>query len=221
MAPHRLRVLISSTFSLAVLAAATGQAPAVAEPLPYGPDTCIDGYVWRDGRPGDHVCVTPAVRDATAQQNADGAVNREPNGGEYGPNTCKQGFVWREAFGGDAVCVTPDVRDQARADNAAAESRKLANQAQPPVDPPIGPPLDPPKPPDGPPTCPQSQSLGSDGTCITKRMVITIPCLGHNLIGDEICPLWAPPPPSAWTFCPDVFNAAETLKGPGGCPKPW
>lgn len=135
MAPHRLRVLISSAFSLAVLAAAIGQAPAVAEPLPYGPDTCIDGYVWRDGRPGDHVCVTPAVRDATAQQNADGAVNREPNGGEYGPNTCKQGFVWREAFGGDAVCVTPDVRDQARADNGAAESRKLANQAQPPVDP--------------------------------------------------------------------------------------
>ena len=29
--------------------------------LPYGPDTCKQGYVWRDAIPGDHVCVVPAA----------------------------------------------------------------------------------------------------------------------------------------------------------------
>ena len=42
--------------------------PASADPLPYGPDTCIQGFVWRDGRAGDHVCVTPDVRSQTAAQ---------------------------------------------------------------------------------------------------------------------------------------------------------
>lgn len=211
MAPHPMRALISSTFSLAVLAAMTGQVPAVADPLPYGPDTCIQGYVWRDGRPGDHVCVTPEVRAATAQQNADGAANREPNGGAYGPNTCKQGFVWREAFGGDAVCVTPDVREQARADNAAAESRKQANQTPPA-------PAEDPTPRQA---CPAGQHRASDDTCRTDQFKATLPCFGHNLVVPEVCPLWAPPPESAWTYCPGFINAAETLKGPGGCPRPW
>jgi hypothetical protein len=112
-------------------AGATLASPALADPLPYGPDTCIQGYVWRDAQPGDHVCVTPATRDATAQQNASAAQNVQPGGGAYGPNTCKQGFVWREAFGGDVVCVTPAVRQQAANDNAAAASRKQANQPAP------------------------------------------------------------------------------------------
>ena len=34
----------------------------------YGPDTCINGYVWREAVPNDHVCVVPAVR---AQARAD------------------------------------------------------------------------------------------------------------------------------------------------------
>ncbi|MHA7666149.1 MmpS family transport accessory protein [Mycolicibacterium sp. HS_4_1] len=100
--------------------------PAAADPLPYGPETCINGYVWRAARPGDAVCVTPAVRDATAQQNAVAAQNVQPNDG----NICKSGFVWRNAYPGDAACVTPDVRDQAAADNAASPSRKAAGQAQ-------------------------------------------------------------------------------------------
>src|SRR5262245_26923084 len=102
-------------------------APAHAEPLPYGPDTCIQGFVWREAGPGDTVCVTPSVRTRTAQENAAAAQNREPGGGAYGPDTCKQGFVWREAFSGDVVCVTPNIRDEAAADNAAAASRKQAN----------------------------------------------------------------------------------------------
>ena len=105
--------------------------PAAAEPLPYGPDTCIQGFVWREARSGDTVCVTPDVRSQTAAQNGAAAQNKEPNGGPYGPNTCKQGFVWREAFGGDVVCVTPAVRQQAANDNAAAASRKQANAPAP------------------------------------------------------------------------------------------
>jgi hypothetical protein len=75
--------------------------------------------VWRAARPGDAVCVSPQVRDATAQQNAAAAQNVQPNDG----NVCKPGFVWRAAYPGDAVCVTPDVRGQAAADNASAADR--------------------------------------------------------------------------------------------------
>lgn len=129
--------------SLALVAAFGGigsAATAVADPLPYGPDTCIQGYVWREARPGDVVCVTPAVRDTTAGDNAAAGQRVDPNGA-YGPNSCKQGFVWREAFGGDVVCVTPATRSQASSDNAAAASRKAANAPQPtPANPcPLGP----------------------------------------------------------------------------------
>ncbi|MFB6478792.1 hypothetical protein ACFCXF_21015 [Streptomyces virginiae] len=30
----------------------------------YGPDTCLQGYVWRESYDGDTFCVTPAERDA-------------------------------------------------------------------------------------------------------------------------------------------------------------
>ena len=120
-----------SVLMLAALSGFGSQATAVADPLPYGPDTCNQGFVWREARPGDVVCVTPAVRTSTAQQNQAAAQNVEPNGGAYGPNTCKQGFVWREAFSGDTVCVTPAIRSQAASDNAAAASRKAANAPAP------------------------------------------------------------------------------------------
>jgi hypothetical protein len=131
---HRLNnKLLNTALAAAVVAAApaalisAGTAHADPNDLPYGPDTCIQGYVWRGARPGDTVCVTPSVRSRTAQENATAADRREPNGGAYGPDTCRQGFVWREAFDGDVVCVTPDIREQTRADNAAAASRKQAN----------------------------------------------------------------------------------------------
>jgi hypothetical protein len=120
--------------ALGVIAAAPPV--AAAPPLPYGPDTCIQGFVWREARPGDTVCVTPDVRSQTAAQNAAAPQNKEPNGGTYGPNTCKQGFVWRDAFGGDQVCVVPAVRSQAAADNAAAASRRQASAPAPPPPPP-------------------------------------------------------------------------------------
>jgi hypothetical protein len=116
---------------LAITAVAVANSTtAVADPndLPYGPDTCTQGFVWREARTGDTVCVTPAVRTRTAQENANPSANKEPGGGASGPDTCKQGFVWREAFDGDTICVTPGERAQTKADNAAAESRKQANQ---------------------------------------------------------------------------------------------
>ncbi len=137
-----------SAVALGALGSIAAAPPGSADPLPYGPDTCIQGFVWRDGRAGDHVCVTPDVRSQTAAQNAAAAANKEPNGGTYGPNTCKQGFVWRDAWGGDQVCVVPAVRDQAATDNAAAASRRQTSAPQPAPPPPPPPP--PPAPKQGP-----------------------------------------------------------------------
>jgi hypothetical protein len=78
MSRNRANQYKSATLSVAMLAAlaalgavgAVGaQATAGADPLPYGPDTCTQGFVWREAGPGDVVCVTPAVRSSTAQQN--------------------------------------------------------------------------------------------------------------------------------------------------------
>ena len=137
-----------SVVLLAALGAVGAQAIAVADPLPYGPDICIQGYVWREAQPSDHVCVTPPIRDATAQQNAAAARNVEPGGGAYGLATCKQTFVWRNAFDGDVVCVSVGIRDQAANDNAAAQSRYQRNQPNPQPAPPPQDKGTPPPPPD-------------------------------------------------------------------------
>jgi hypothetical protein len=34
---------------------------------PFGPDTCLAGFVWREVIPTDHVCVTPQVRQQVSQ----------------------------------------------------------------------------------------------------------------------------------------------------------
>lgn len=88
-------------------------------------DTCIEGFVWREAYPGDHVCVTPATRAQTVTDNTLAAVRREPQGGTHGPDTCKPGFVWREARPDDHVCVTPEVRAQTARDNSLAHTRRL------------------------------------------------------------------------------------------------
>ena len=73
-------------------------------------DACRQGYVWREAVPGDHVCVTPAIRQQAAEDNAQAGARRQPGGGAYGPNTCVDGYVWREARPDDVVCVTPETR---------------------------------------------------------------------------------------------------------------
>ena len=85
---------------------------------------CLNGYVWREARSSDHVCVTPSRRSQVRQENALAASRHNPNGGAYGPDTCNVGFVWREAFGGDHVCVPPAERTVARNENATAASRQ-------------------------------------------------------------------------------------------------
>ena len=108
----------------AIAAPAPASGLTAARHLPYGPDTCKQGFVWREAALGDHVCVTPATRQRTWSDNARAAARRDPNG-PYGPNTCKQGYVWRNAFDGDAVCVTPQIREQTRIDNSLAAQRRV------------------------------------------------------------------------------------------------
>jgi hypothetical protein len=107
----------------AALALAAIAAPALATG-DYGAQTCLNGYVWREAVPTDHVCVTPMVRMQTAQENDAAAAHRNPAGGAFGPDTCVNGYVWRAAVPGDLVCVAPPRRRQARNDNAQAAARR-------------------------------------------------------------------------------------------------
>jgi hypothetical protein len=129
MSIQSCRLALQCPVIFAAFAGITGQSTATAEPL-YGPETCIQGFVWREARPGDSVCVPPPTRARTLQENATAADRWDPNGA-YGPHTCLPGLVWREAFDGDSVCVTPDIRQDAWNDNAAAASRKAANAPLP------------------------------------------------------------------------------------------
>ena len=109
---------------LSIAAALALTATAALADGDFGPDTCLNGFVWREAVTSDHVCVTPAVRTQTSQDNAQAAARRSPSGGPFGPDTCLSGFVWREAYSGDRVCVTPATRDQARSDNSNAAARR-------------------------------------------------------------------------------------------------
>jgi hypothetical protein len=99
----------------AVIGAVTIGVPALA-PADNG---CPNDLVPRLANPYDPVCVTKQVAAEIAQENANAANLRDPNGA-YGPNTCKSGYVWREAFEGDAVCVAPERRQETWKQNAAA-----------------------------------------------------------------------------------------------------
>jgi hypothetical protein len=92
----------------------------------HGPLTCLDGFVWRQATPRDHVCVTPEVRAQTARDNALAAVRRSSTSGSFGPDMCVAGYVWREALPGDRVCVTPATWQQVHDDNLTAGARRNA-----------------------------------------------------------------------------------------------
>jgi hypothetical protein len=88
-------------------------------------DECLEGYVWREAVPHDHVCVTPQTRRQAAIDNRAAASRVNPTDRTYGEDTCAQGYVWREAVPGDRVCVVPEIRRQAAADNQAAAGRRV------------------------------------------------------------------------------------------------
>ncbi len=73
-------------------------------------------------RSTDYVCVPPASRSRTAQENALAASRVDPKGA-YGPATCIGGYVWREAYAGDVVCVVPAVRSLVRDENRFGPER--------------------------------------------------------------------------------------------------
>jgi hypothetical protein len=91
----------------------------------FGPDTCMEGFVWREAcGPSDHVCVNPDIREQARVDNQDARNRVSPTDRSFGPDTCKPGSVWREACGkSDHVCVSLQTRGQATADNRAQQSR--------------------------------------------------------------------------------------------------
>jgi len=97
----------------------------------HADDRCKQGYVWREAFAGDHVCVTPQVRQQAADDNRQAGARLDP----ARPGYCRQGYVWREASPNDHVCVTPETRSQAAEDNRAAAGR-VAGPPPPPAPPP-------------------------------------------------------------------------------------
>ncbi len=96
------------------------QVAAVAAVPAAAAGTCKQGFVWRDARDGDGVCVTPEERTRAKRQNANNNVN--PAGGPFGKNTCQNSYVWREAWDGDVVCVTPTERADTQRQNREGPS---------------------------------------------------------------------------------------------------
>jgi PAN domain len=99
-----------------------------AGPQPHAPQgasaaRCLPGFVWREARPTDHVCVPPESRALIRQENGVAPTRWDPNG-PYGPYTCIAGYVWREAFDGDVVCVSPERRAQVKEENRLAPTRR-------------------------------------------------------------------------------------------------
>lgn len=82
----------------------------------YGPNSCKQGYVWRDKWDGDSKCVTPEERQRVHDENP----HRQPGGGAYGPFTCMPGYVWRESYYHDTLCVTPEERQAAKNSNGTS-----------------------------------------------------------------------------------------------------
>lgn len=83
-------------------------------------DRCKPGFVWREARPSDLVCVTPESRDRVAEENRTAFDRGDPR-----RNYCVPGFVWREAFDGDVVCVYPEIRAMVREENRLGPGRRV------------------------------------------------------------------------------------------------
>ena len=100
------------------------------ENAPFGvaaDGTCVQGFVWRQVNPQDHVCVAPATRTQTANDTAAGPSHLAPPAKGVEDGTCAQGYVWREADATDHVCVLPSTRKQTLVDNALAPFETLGS----------------------------------------------------------------------------------------------
>jgi hypothetical protein len=93
--------------------------------LPYGPDTCKSGYVWREAIQTDRVCVPPASRQQAQADNALRASRVSSTDRSSGADTCVPGYVWREVVASDHVCVTPQVRERTKRENAQLELTRV------------------------------------------------------------------------------------------------
>jgi hypothetical protein len=120
--PARAGCIAAIVAALALAACAVSASAAGSS----GPLTCLDGFMWRQATPSDHVCVTPDVRAQAARDNALAAKRRSATSGTFGPDLCVAGFVWREAVPGDRVCVTPATWQQVHDDNRTAGQRRNA-----------------------------------------------------------------------------------------------
>jgi hypothetical protein len=101
---------------------------AFGVPSDLTPETCAEGFVWREATPADKVCVTRSRQREVARANRSGSRLL----------TCPSGQVHREAVaarpgdGGDRLCVSPAERNLVREENAAAYSRTFRAQASGP-----------------------------------------------------------------------------------------
>jgi hypothetical protein len=94
-------------------------ATSVSAPIcPSGVGQCKSGFVWREARHEDHVCVTSESR-RRAQEDAGEQLKRTVPGSD----TCVQGFVWRETTPDDHICVTGKTRTESAEENRLAASR--------------------------------------------------------------------------------------------------
>jgi len=66
------KLIVAATFA----ALAVSALPAAAHAQDYGPNTCLNGFVWREAFPGDVACVKPQVRSDAKADNAAAASRR-------------------------------------------------------------------------------------------------------------------------------------------------
>jgi hypothetical protein len=95
------------------------------ERAPFGgaEGACIEGFVWRQVNPDDHVCVLPAQHAQAAADTAASRSHLAPPLLWRQPDVCDKGFVWRQAYQDDHACVSSETRKQTAADNAAGPYR--------------------------------------------------------------------------------------------------
>jgi hypothetical protein len=101
--------------------------------LEYGCQECQNGFIWRDLRPGDQICVTGEEVQTLRRQEREHPMFVEPDPALrfFGPNTCIQNWVWRDAVAGDEICVTGPERDEAARQRTRHRDRTRVGNEQP------------------------------------------------------------------------------------------